>query len=56
MKKQVVCYIKRELISDWKRKVITHPERAFVYGSRDERVFAKLKKDDVLWVVSPIPG
>jgi hypothetical protein len=56
MRKQVVCYVQRKLISDWKRKVITHPKRAFVYGSRDERVFAKLKPGDVLWIVSPIQG
>lgn len=56
MSTQAVCYVQRKLISDWKRKVITHLERVFVYGSRDERVFAKLKNDDVLWIVSPIRG
>jgi hypothetical protein len=54
MSKQVVCYVQRKLISDWKRKIITHPQRAFVYGSRDKRVFAKLEKGDVLWIVSPV--
>ncbi|MFZ5910795.1 MAG: hypothetical protein ACOYYU_12340 [Chloroflexota bacterium] len=56
MSKQVVCYVQRKLIADWKRKVITHFERAFVYGSRDRRVFAKLEKGDVLWIVSPVQG
>jgi len=56
MKRQVVCYVKRDLISDWKRKVITHYQRAFVYGSRDNRIFSKLNKGDVLWIVSPMPG
>lgn len=56
MSKQAVCYVKREFIADWKRKVITHPKKAFVYGSRDERVFTELKKGDVLWIVSPLRG
>jgi hypothetical protein len=56
MNTQVVCYVQRKRISDWKRLVLTHKKSAFIYGSNDERVFAsKLKPGSLLWVVSSIP-
>jgi hypothetical protein len=57
MENHIVCYIRRNRITDWKRLVITHDEPAFIYGSNDERVFVKqLEGGGTLWVVSPIPG
>ena len=57
MESHVVCYVRRKVITDWKRLVIAHAEPAFVYGSNDDRVFGKsLKSGGVLWVVASIPG
>ena len=57
MDSQVLCYVQRKRITDWKRLVLTHDSPAFLYGSNDDRVFAsKLRKGSTLWVVSSIPG
>jgi len=57
METHVVCYVKRNKITDWKRLVLTHETPAFIYGSNDDRVFLKhLKDGGVLWVISSIPG
>jgi hypothetical protein len=55
MSKQVVCYVQRQRITDWKRKVLTRSDSAFIYGSNDRNVFAKLRSGDVLWIVAPVP-
>jgi hypothetical protein len=56
MENHVVCYVQRNRVTDWKRLVITHDEPAFLYGSNDERVFAKqLAGGGTLWVISSIP-
>ena len=55
MENHVLSYVQRNRITDWKRLVITHEEPAFVYGSNDERVFAKhLAGGGTLWVISSI--
>lgn len=52
----VVCYVRRNIITDWKRLVVTHAEPAFVYGSNDDRVFGRyLNSGGILWVVASIP-
>lgn len=57
MGNNVLCYVQRCRITDWKRLVVTHEEPAFVYGSNDDRVFFKnLEHGGTLWVVSPIPS
>lgn len=57
MASQVLCYVQRKRITDWKRLVLMQNQPVFIYGSNDGRVFAnKLTKDSVLWVVSSIPG
>jgi len=56
MSKQVVCYVQRQRITDWKRKILTRADSAFIYGSNDELVFAKLQPSDVLWIVAPVPN
>jgi hypothetical protein len=56
MSKNVVCYVRRRLITDWKRKVLTRTDSAFVYGSNDKNVFAKLNPGDVLWIVASVPS
>ena len=52
---QAVAYVQRKRITDWKRLVLTHPTPAFIYGSNDDRVFRKLPKGAVLWIISSIP-
>jgi hypothetical protein len=56
MPKHFVCYVQRKRITDWKRKVLTREDSAFIYGSRDNLVFPEMKREDVLWVVSPVPN
>lgn len=57
MENNVLCYIQRPLITKWKRLVLTRDDPLFVYGSNDDRVFAKRLKDGgVLWVIASIPG
>ena len=57
MTSQVLCYVQRKRITDWKRLVLTHDSPAFIYGSKDDRVFAsRLSEGSILWVVSSIPG
>lgn len=52
----VVCYVQRKRVTDWKRLSLTHKHPAFIYGSNDDRVFGrKLGKGDTLWVVSSLP-
>jgi len=55
-KSDVVCYVQRKRITDWKRRVFQEKSPLFIYGSNDDRVFSKLKKHDSLWVISSIPG
>ncbi len=56
MPPHAIAYVQRKRITDWKRLVLTHTTPAFVYGSNDSRVFAKLPKGSILWIVSSIPG
>ena len=55
MTKNVVCYVQRKRITDWKRKVLTRDDSTFIYGSSDDYVFAKMGSGDVLWVVASVP-
>jgi hypothetical protein len=55
MPKNVVCYVQRKRITDWKRKILTRTDSAFIYGSNDKVVFSKLKAGDVLWIVAQVP-
>ena len=56
MENNVLCYVQRSLITKWKRLVLTRDDPLFVYGSNDDRVFAKLLKDGgVLWIIASIP-
>jgi hypothetical protein len=50
-----IAYVQRKRITDWKRLVLTHRTPAFVYGSNDDYVFAKLPKGSILWIVSSLP-
>ena len=57
MRNHVLCYVKRSLITKWKRLILTRDDPLFVYGSDDKRVFAsRLKDGGVLWVIASIPG
>ncbi len=56
MGRQVLCYVQRKRISDWKRLVCASSEPAFVYGSNAGKIFSGLRPGDTLWVASPVPG
>ena len=57
MENHVLCYVKRPLITKWKRLVLTRDEPLFVYASNDKGLFrSRLKKGGVLWVISSIPN
>lgn len=57
MASQVLCYVQRKLITDWKRLVLKQDPPVFIYGSNDDGVFSnRLTKDSILWIVSSIPG
>ena len=56
MKNNVLCFIQRKRLTDWKRLTITRKDSAWIYGSKDKTVFyEELKNGGTLWIVSPIP-
>lgn len=57
MENHVLCYVKRSLITKWKRLVLTRDEPLFVYASNDKGLFrSRLKNGGVLWIISSIPN
>lgn len=57
MENNVLCYVRRSLITKWKRLVLTRDNPLFVYGSNDDYIFAeRLKDGGVLWVMASIPS
>jgi hypothetical protein len=50
--RDVLCYVQRRRISDWKRQVFREKEPLFMFGSNDRRVFARLHPGDRLWIVA----
>lgn len=57
MENHVLCYVKRSLITKWKRLILTRDSPLFVYGSNDDRVFAaRLRNGGILWVIASIPS
>ena len=57
MENHVLSYVKRPLITKWKRLVLTRDVPVFAYGSNDDHVFAKrLKNGGTLWIIASIPN
>lgn len=55
MENNVLCYIQRKRLTDWKRLTITRKDSAWIFGSKDKTFFyEELKDGGILWIVSPI--
>ena len=50
--RDVLCYVQRRRISDWKRQVFREEKPLFMFGSNDRRVFARIQPGDRLWIVT----
>ena len=51
----VLSYVRRSLITDWKRQVFREDEPLFVFGSNDRRVIPHMHAGDHLWIISGQP-
>jgi hypothetical protein len=62
MTMEVLAYVQRKRITDWKRLVLARDSKqsgqypTFLYGSNDDRVFSKMPQGSVLWIVSSLPA
>ena len=59
---QVLAYVQRKRITDWKRLVLAredgkaNTDPQFLYGSNDDRIFSEMSRGSVLWIVSSLPA
>lgn len=51
----VLSYVRRSVITDWKRQVFREDEPLFVFGSNDRRVIPHMQAGDHLWIISGQP-